>query len=165
MNDNFYLIALGSNQRHHWIGPPRAVIASALAAMEASGAEIVAESPIVANRPIGPSQRNYANAAALVRSDLDPDAMLEMLQGVELSHARRRQGQRWRARTLDLDIVLWSGGIVAEAGLQIPHPQFRQRAFVTAPAAAVVPHWRDPVTGLTMRQINARLTRQRPLPR
>jgi 2-amino-4-hydroxy-6-hydroxymethyldihydropteridine diphosphokinase len=58
---------------------------------------------------------------------------------------------------LDLDIVLWSGGPWASERLVIPHPEFRSRAFVLAPAAAVAPGWRDPVTGRTLRQLNARL--------
>ena len=62
---------------------------------------------------------------------------------------------------LDLDVILWSGGPYAEPGLTIPHPLFRIRDFVLAPAAHVAADWRDPVTGLTVRQLHARLTRPR----
>ena len=60
---------------------------------------------------------------------------------------------------LDLDLVLWSGGCFAAPGLVIPHPLFRNRAFVLAPAVQIAPRWRDPVTGLSVRQLHARLTR------
>ncbi len=70
---------------------------------------------------------------------------------------------------LDLDIILWERGPWASPGLIVPHPAFRERRFVLAPATAVAPAWRDPVTGLTLRQLRARLTRRltrpRPLPR
>ena len=77
----------------------------------------------------------------------------------------RRGGQRWGDRVLDCDVVLWSGGVVAEPRLSVPHPLFRQRHFVLGPAAAIAPGWRDPLTGLTLAHLHARLTRRRPLPR
>ncbi len=48
--------------------------------------------------------------------------------------------------------------------LIVPHVSFRERGFVLHPAAALAPDWRDPVGGLTLRQLRARLTRPRPLP-
>jgi 2-amino-4-hydroxy-6-hydroxymethyldihydropteridine diphosphokinase len=114
---------------------------------------------------MGPSQRRYANGAVLVRSELEPVAMLALLKRIEREFGRRSGGRRWRARVLDLDIVLWSGGYWSSPELTIPHPQFRERGFVLWPAKAIVPGWRDPVSGLTLRQLHARLTRPRPLPR
>jgi len=66
---------------------------------------------------------------------------------------------------LDLDIVLWNGGAYAADDLVIPHPAFRIRAFVLVPAARIAGDWRDPLTGLTIRQLAARLTKPRPAPR
>ena len=40
----------------------------------------------------------------------------------------------------------------------------RERTFVLAPATRIAPRWRDPVTGFTVRQLYARLTRSNPLP-
>ena len=162
---DLYLIALGSNQRHHRIGSPRKVIASALRALGSAGGEAIAVSPLITSRPVGPSQRDYINGAALVSSTHTPHAMLAALQEIERLHGRDRRGQHWRARTLDLDIVLWSGGVVEDFDLTIPHPRFRERDFVLGPAAAIAPRWRDPKTTLTLRQLYARLTRRRPLPR
>lgn len=131
--------------------------------------KLEASSPIIASAPLGPSRRRYANAVVVLATKLDPDALLAKLKAIEASFGRRRGGQRWRARVLDLDIVLWSQGCWASPGLTIPHTAFRTRAFVLAPASTVAPHWRDPVSGLTLRQLKARLTkpltRQAPLPR
>ena len=121
--------------------------------------------PIIASRPLGPSQRSYANGAALVKTRLAPPALLALLQGQESSFGRIRRGERWRARVLDLDIVLWGGGIWAAPGLIFPHPLFAQRRFVLGPAARIAPGWRDPLSGLTLARLHARLTRPRPLPR
>ena len=122
---------------------------------------VTARSPIIASDPVGPAQRRFANAAILLDSEFDPPSLLAGLQRLEGDFGRRRSGRRWRDRTLDCDIVLWSGGAYAAPDLQIPHPLFRQRRFVLEPAAAIAPRWRDPVTGLTMRQLMARLDRAR----
>lgn len=129
--------------------------------MRAIGATRV--SPVIETPPLGPSIRRFVNAVAQVESDLDPPLMLGHLKDVERSFGRRR-GQRWGARVIDLDIVLWSGGEVRSRALTIPHAAFRERDFVLAPLAAIAPGWRDPVTGLTVRQLHARLTRRPALP-
>lgn len=107
--------------------------------------------------PLGPSRRRYANAAALIDTDLAPPALLALLKRVERDFGRRR-GQRWSARVLDLDIILWSGGCFAASGLTIPHPAFRTRAFVLRPLGTIAPAWRDPLTSLTPLQLSAHLT-------
>ena len=134
------------------------------AAIAALGGKVQAVSPIIASAPLGPSRRRYANAAVIVHSKRDPDALLARLQTIEQLFGRRRGGQRWGTRVLDLDIILWSGGAWSSPGLTIPHIAFRSRAFALTPAAAIAPRWRDPLTGLSLRQLHARLTKSRPLP-
>jgi 2-amino-4-hydroxy-6-hydroxymethyldihydropteridine diphosphokinase len=126
---------------------------------------VLARSPIIDSVPIGPSLRRYANAALVLQSRLEPLDLLAALQWLEAQLGRVRRGQRWRSRVIDLDLVLWSGGVVAEPGLSVPHPLFRTRDFVTGPASMIAPQWRDPLTGLTLAQLHARLTRRRPIPR
>ena len=140
------------------------MIGAALAALDAAGLAVRARSPVLTSAPLGPSRRRYANAAALVDSHLEPEDVLDRLQALEQGFGRRRRGARWGARVLDLDLVLWSGGAWESERLTIPHPAFRQRRFVVAPAAAIAPAWRDPGTGRTLRQLAARLTRAKPLP-
>jgi 2-amino-4-hydroxy-6-hydroxymethyldihydropteridine diphosphokinase len=154
-----YLIALGSN-RPGKAGSPRAQLAAALARIDG----VVAASHIHDTPPLGPSIRRFANMAALVKSDASPPEMLRHLKQIEREFGRRR-GQRWGARALDLDIILWSDGTWASPGLIVPHPAFRERDFVLAPACEIAADWRDPVSTLTLRQLHARLTRPRPAPR
>ncbi len=164
-----YLIALGSNQRHHKHGRPEQVLRAALAVLQRRGIKVLRASPIVASAPLGPSLRRYANGAAVVKTRLDPAELLDTLKGIEAEFGRRRGGQRWASRVLDLDIVLWSGGAFGSDTLTVPHPAFRSRSFVLTPALTIAPTWRDPISGLSLRQLGARLTkrltRPRPLPR
>jgi 2-amino-4-hydroxy-6-hydroxymethyldihydropteridine diphosphokinase len=162
---HLYLVALGSNQRIAHIGTPAAVIAQAIAALEMPEIDVFDVSPIIGSIAVGPSQRQYANAAALLSSDLEPPEMLLALQSIERHFGRNRSGQRWRARTLDLDIILWSGGIWSSMSppLSIPHICFRDRNFVLTPALAIAADWREPLTGLSIRQLFHRHNRAKPL--
>lgn len=165
MDQSRFLIALGSNIGHPRHGPPRAVLNAALGALDRAGLAVEAASAVIESAPIGPSRRRYANAAAIVLGPPDPPALLTRLQQVERDFGRQRRGSRWQARTLDLDIILWAGGCWHDRALIVPHREFRMRDFVLGPAMAIAADWRDPITGLTLRHLHARLTRPASAPR
>ena len=148
-----YAIALGSNRRSRH-GAPAATVRAAAAAIGAKRLSRVRPTPA-----LGPAGRGFANAVALVESELDPPALLAALKRIERDFGRRG-GRRWGPRVLDLDIILWSGGPWAGGGLVVPHPEFRRRRFVLEPLAELVPGWRDPITAATIRQLLYRLGRQ-----
>lgn len=150
-----YLVALGSNQRHHRLGAPRDVVGAALEELAALGT-VTARSRIISTDPIGPAQRRFANAACILTSDYDPPSLLAGLKMME-RELGRRSGQRWGDRVLDLDIVLWSGGVFQAPHLTIPHKEFCVRPFVLGPASQIAADWRDPVSGLTIAHHFARL--------
>ena len=158
-------IALGSNRRHGRFGSPAAVVAAATAALAAAGLPVVARSAIRPTAPLGPRQRNFANAVVAVATDLSLDAVLTRLQAIEHAFGRRR-GRRWGPRILDLDIV--AAGVTvtprwrtARAGLIVPHPGLAVRDFVLTPLVEIAGDWRHPVLHLTARQLHARLRRPR----
>jgi 2-amino-4-hydroxy-6-hydroxymethyldihydropteridine diphosphokinase len=153
-----YVIALGSNRRSRF-GSPRGTVRAAAEALRVDRL-----SRVRATAALGPAGRGFANAAAILRSPLDPPALLARLKAVERSFGRR-PGRRWGPRVLDLDIILWTGGSWGESGLVVPHPEFRRRAFVLEPLAEIAPGWRDPLTGATARQLLHRLRRPRPVDR
>ncbi|MEE9434860.1 MAG: 2-amino-4-hydroxy-6-hydroxymethyldihydropteridine diphosphokinase [Sphingorhabdus sp.] len=164
---HLYLIALGSNERCRHLGNPQKIVRHALDALEMPDIDVFVSSPIIPSHPLGPSRREYANAAALIVSPLDPPRLLSRLQAVEAHFGRNRRGQKWRARTLDIDIILWSGGIWTSSSppLAIPHPEFHGRGFVLEPAAKIAGTMRDPLTGLTIRQLHSRFLHPKPLDR
>lgn len=160
-----YVIALGSNVPHPRHGPPPQVLRAALVALDMCALLVIAAAPIVASAPLGPSRRRYANSAAVIETRLPPLALLDRLQAIEAAFGRNRRGQRWRARTLDLDIILWTGGAFRSPRLTVPHREYTRRAFVLGPATRVAADWRDPLTCLCVKHAHARLTRRARLPK
>lgn len=150
-----YAIALGSNRRSRH-GSPAETVRSAAAAIGAERLSRIRNTPA-----LGPAGRGFANAVAIVASELDPPELLAELKQIERAFGRR-PGRRWGPRVLDLDIILWSGGAWVSGGLVVPHPEFRSRRFVLAPLAELAPLWRDPIEGATVRQLLAALSRRRP---
>lgn len=155
-----YLIGLGANRYRG--GPPRHTIARALDRLAADGAQIIRRSSIRTTPPLGPGSRNYANAAALIETALKPPDLLSVTQSIEGQFGRRRN-RRWGDRTLDIDLLLWSGGCWGDAGLILPHPELAARKFVLEPLSEIAPNWRHPVLGKTMRQLFYRLQRNMPV--
>jgi len=109
-------------------------------------------------RPVGVSelQPDFFNAAAIGRTALSPRALLDALLAIEQARGRQRP---WpgAARTLDLDLLLAGESIMNESGLAVPHPRLRERRFVLEPLSEIAPDLRDPVSGLTIRELLAQL--------
>ena len=156
---HLYAIAIGSNRPHGRHGRPAQVVEAAIAGLdEAFG--LFDASPIVLNAAHGGAGRDFANAVALVESELDPPELLRRLKELERAFGRR-PGRRWGPRVLDLDVVLWSGGKWRSRRLTVPHKQLGERSFVLHPLAAIAPNWRIDGT-LTARHLAHRLARRAP---
>ena len=155
---HLYAVAIGSNRPHGRHGRPAAVVEAAIARLDRDFGLFDA-SAIVLNPAHGGAGRDFANAVAVIESDLDPSAMLRSLKRIEREFGRR-PGRRWGPRVLDLDLLLWSGGDFRSRKLTIPHPQLAKRGFVLQPLAAIAPRWR--IGSLSVLQLTARLARRSP---
>ncbi len=56
--------------------------------------------------------------------------------------------KRWGDRTLDIDIIFFGDMIIAEEGLCIPHPDYKNRDFVLRPLKQIAPDFVCPLTHL-----------------
>lgn len=105
---------------------------------------LVGASSIYETRPVGPSSEPYLNAVVLLRTSLSPRALLGVLLELETMHGRKRS-QRWGARTLDLDLLLYVPPDATESlridrlDLRLPHPGLPHRDFALAPLAELAP--------------------------
>ena len=151
------LVALGSNLDSEW-GAPDETLLRAVERLGAISERLTVQtvSSIWRTLPVGESvgpagQPIFANAVAAVDTTLDPFELLRTLQEIE-QEARRVRRFFWGPRTLDLDLILYGGEILTSPTLTLPHPRTVWRDFVLGPACEIVPDWRLPTTGLTLRE-------------
>lgn len=103
----------------------------------------------------GPEQDAYLNAAARVATRRSPGQLLALCHEVEQLAGRERD-ERWQARTLDVDILLYDDRTVSRKRLQIPHPRLGERPFALIPLIEVAPGARLP-DGRSLPAVLARL--------
>jgi 2-amino-4-hydroxy-6-hydroxymethyldihydropteridine diphosphokinase len=148
------LLALGSN-----LGDRAANLRAALSALEAMPSlRVGARSAWHETAPVGgpASQGPYLNGAVLVHTALEPAAVWSELLRIETSLGRVRN-ERWEARTVDLDLLLYGEATIACDELTVPHPRMHYRRFVLAPAAEVAPAMVHPESGWTIARLLAQL--------
>lgn len=111
-----------------------------------------------ATRPVGTTipQEEFLNGVAWIESSLEPEALLELLQRIEVDHGRKRL-ERWAPRTVDLDLLLYDDFVIETESLRIPHPRMSFRRFVLDPAVEVAPDWVHPTIGWTLGQLRRHL--------
>lgn len=139
-------LSLGSNQ------DPEANLSSALAALHQRFGDVRVS---VAYRfpAVGFDGADFVNLAAIVETDLAPDALNDWLHALEDAHGRRRDVPRFSDRTLDIDIVLYGDQVLNGRGnLQVPRDELKH-AFVLRPLAEIAPDTVVPTSGRTLREL------------
>lgn len=125
-------VALGGN-----LGDARQSVQQALQALDAlPQTRLEAASSLYRTAPVDASGPDFINAVARLRTSLAPLALLQALQGLE-HQAGRERPYRNAPRTLDLDVLLYSGVRQQTPELELPHPRMLQRAFVLVPLAEI----------------------------
>lgn len=114
-----------------------------------------------------PEQPDYANGVVAIETDRTPEALKsEVLRPIEARLGRRRTADRFAARPIDLDLLLF--GTLSRSGpeLRLPSPDIERRAFVAVPLAELAPDLVVGETGVRLRDLAAgfSLTGLRPLP-
>jgi 2-amino-4-hydroxy-6-hydroxymethyldihydropteridine diphosphokinase len=140
-------IALGSN-----LGDRQAALQGAVHQLARHLAGL-AVSEFLDTEPEGVGdQPRFLNAAAVGGWEGGARPLLDVLLAIEREAGRQRPFPG-APRTLDLDLILLGSAIVDEPGLVVPHPRFRERAFVLAPLSQVAPDLVDPVSGRTVAEL------------
>ncbi|MGL4723933.1 MAG: 2-amino-4-hydroxy-6-hydroxymethyldihydropteridine diphosphokinase [Scandinavium sp.] len=129
-------IAVGSN-----LASPLDQVNAAIAALgEIPQTRIVAVSSFYRTPPLGPQdQPDYLNAAVELETELQPEALLDNTQRIELQQGRVRKAERWGPRTLDLDIMLFGDAVMNTERLTVPHYDMHNRGFMLWPLAEIAP--------------------------
>lgn len=112
----------------------------------------------------GPDFLNMCAAGRLPTGDGGPAAadeaaihrFLRELQYVEMGGGRTPSRPPGESRTLDLDLLLVGDRVVDTAELTLPHPRMKRRNFVLTPLEELLPRWRHPEIGTTVRELSER---------
>ena len=129
-------IGLGSN-----LSEPIKQVQSAITEIEKiAQSRVVTVSSIYLSKPMGPQdQDDYINAVLALETPLSAIELLDALQAIENKAGRVRKENRWGARILDLDIILYSNDVIKSDRLVIPHYGMTEREFVLLPLAEIAP--------------------------
>lgn len=129
-------LAIGSN-----LASPLQQVNAALDALaQIPDTRIAAVSAFYRTPPLGPQdQPDYLNAAVALETSLEPEALLDHTQRIELQQGRVRKDERWGPRTLDLDIMLFGDRVMNTPRLTVPHYDMKNRGFMLWPLFEIAP--------------------------
>ncbi len=107
---------------------------------------------------VGPhGQPDFANAAALLETPLDPAALRQQLRLIESNLGRVRTADKFAPRVIDLDLTLYGSRILNRPPLTLPAPDLLERAYLAVIMAELDPEFIHPETGETLAEIADRL--------
>ena len=129
-------LGLGSN-----VGDSAGHLRAAIDLLRAHGVEVEAVSSAYVTEPVGEilDQPDFLNAAIRIRTELEPEALLDLCKEIEVARGRALDAPRHSPRPLDVDLLLLGEVELESERLTLPHPEVSSRRFVLAPLLELDP--------------------------
>ena len=139
-------ISIGSN-----IDKEIYIPASILALDQLFGELVV--SSVYSSESVGFTGDSFYNLVVGFNSELTVKDVARQLRNIELANGRTRDSQKFSARTLDLDLLLYDSLVINDGRLQIPRDEIESYAFVLEPLAEIAPALKHPINGLSYAEL------------
>jgi 2-amino-4-hydroxy-6-hydroxymethyldihydropteridine diphosphokinase len=110
-------------------------------------------SSIYESEPVGFTGDTFYNLVVGFNSELDVKEVAKQLRQIELDNGRTRDSQKFSARTLDLDLILYDDLILNDGRLRIPRDEIERYAFVLEPLAEIAPTLKHPISHLSYAEL------------
>ncbi|HET8638833.1 MAG TPA: 2-amino-4-hydroxy-6-hydroxymethyldihydropteridine diphosphokinase [Solirubrobacterales bacterium] len=129
-------LGLGSN-----LGDREGHLRAGIEMLGEHGVEVEAVSSAYETEPVGEvlDQPDFLNAAIRIRTDLEPEALLDVCKAIEVERGRLLAAARHSPRPLDIDLLLLGDIELRAERLTLPHPEVTSRRFVLAPLLELDP--------------------------
>jgi 2-amino-4-hydroxy-6-hydroxymethyldihydropteridine diphosphokinase len=129
-------LGLGSN-----VGDRKAHLRAAVRMLGERGVEVEAVSSAYETEPVGEvlDQPDFLNAAVKIRTELEPETLLDLCKEIEAERGRAHDAPRHSPRPLDVDLLLLGDLELSTERLTLPHPEVTSRRFVLAPLLELDP--------------------------
>jgi 2-amino-4-hydroxy-6-hydroxymethyldihydropteridine diphosphokinase len=129
-------LGLGSN-----VGDRESHLRAAIELLREQAVEVEAISSTYETEPVGEvlDQADFLNAAIRIRTELEPEALLDLCKEIEIDRGRALDAPRHSPRPLDVDLLLLGDLELSSERLTLPHPEVSSRRFVLAPLLELDP--------------------------
>jgi 2-amino-4-hydroxy-6-hydroxymethyldihydropteridine diphosphokinase len=134
-------LGLGSN-----VGDRAGHLRAAIELLRERGIEVEEVSSTYETEPVGEAlgQADFLNAAARIRTELEPEALLDLCKAIEAERGRVLDAPRHSPRPLDVDLLLLGELELRADRLTLPHPEVTSRRFVLLPLLELDPELKLP---------------------
>jgi len=148
MYNNVYLL-LGSN-----LGEKLLILKEALEFIRIEIGDVVKCSSFYESEAWGFSSEDiFVNQVVLIKTELSPFIILKKNQEIEKKLGRKKYGDRYQSRLIDIDILFFNDDIIETEELIIPHKQLHKRMFTLLPLYELDKNLLHPKFGKTISEL------------
>lgn len=94
---------------------------------------------------------DFLNVCIEVSTNLTPEKLLKTVLEIETAMGRKRGvAEKYEARIIDIDVLLFDDEIIFYENLKVPHPSMLDRKFVMVPLTEIAPNMKHPIAKKTI---------------